>query len=219
MQCSRCYFENTAGERVCQYCGTPLDGNGVADKPVVSTTARKRTTQLGSAPDPGAWSRTPPTPPLDPEDPFRVAARSVGEAPGAPPDEPAPAASGTRATVVDEGVAPTRGAVAGAMLVFEPSGRPRVQLLHQGRTTIGRAPGCDMVLQDPRVSADHAILRIEGSTAWLLDTSTNGTLNSGVRVLNDKAPLRDDAVLEMGRTRMVVKLLSEGAVAALVEDR
>jgi pSer/pThr/pTyr-binding forkhead associated (FHA) protein len=53
----------------------------------------------------------------------------------------------------------------------------------QGRFTIGRDAGCDMVLPDPTVSRWHAGLRREAS-GWLLDDlgSTNGTRLNGWRV-------------------------------------
>jgi len=211
MQCPRCYFDNSAEARVCEYCGAPLsEGEGAL---AVSPAARKRRTQLGTTPDEAAWSRParPVTPRLDPDDPFRVAARGVG-APDSPPE------GVRRSTVLVEGATePSSSEVAGVLMVFSEAGEPTMVLLRQGRTTLGRDPECDVVLEDPRVSSSHLILRIEGEQAWVLDTSTNGTWFGERRLVNDKADLHDGAVLSMGHTRAVVKLLAADTLALLRE--
>ena len=52
-----------------------------------------------------------------------------------------------------------------------------------GRYTIGRDPDCDVYLDDPRVSREHAALRVVDGT-WVLEdlSSRNGTWLDGERV-------------------------------------
>ncbi|KRA39153.1 MULTISPECIES: FHA domain-containing protein [unclassified Nocardioides] len=53
----------------------------------------------------------------------------------------------------------------------------------QRPVTIGRDPGCDIVLSGPSVSRQHAQLRYDGSGWTLVDTgSSSGTWQGGVRV-------------------------------------
>lgn len=235
MQCPRCYFDNAADSRVCEYCGAPLSPSEAA--PVVSPSARKRRTQLGTGPDQEAWTRSPrPAPPrIDPDDPFRVAAQGVRAArspapspepqpapepviPEPEPTAPAPPARSRRSTLLDEDRPRIEaGEVGGVLLVFSGSEAPRSVILRQGRTTLGRDARCDVVVGDPRVSGSHLILRLEGEDSWVLDTSSNGTWLAGRRLVNDKAQLRDGAVLTLGDTRLVVKLLAGDTLALLRE--
>ena len=58
--------------------------------------------------------------------------------------------------------------------------------LTDGEATLGRAPGCDVLLDDPTVSSRHARLSPQGGRLLLDDLgSRNGTLLNGRRV---KAP-------------------------------
>src|SRR5215469_6203294 len=52
-----------------------------------------------------------------------------------------------------------------------------------GRYTIGRDPDCDIYLADPRVSREHAVLRVVDG-AWVLEdlSSRNGVWLDGARV-------------------------------------
>ena len=74
----------------------------------------------------------------------------------------------------------------------------------QGRFTIGRDAGCDMVLPDPTVSRWHAGLRREAS-GWMLDDlgSTNGTRLNGWRV-RAWVPVRDGDLVSFGAVTYVI---------------
>jgi ABC transport system ATP-binding/permease protein len=63
--------------------------------------------------------------------------------------------------------------------------------------TIGRNPESDIVVDEPRVSWRHAVLRLEGST-WLLEDagSTNGTFVGSHRV--QRVEITKDCVLRLG---------------------
>lgn len=74
----------------------------------------------------------------------------------------------------------------------------------QGRFTIGRDAGCDMVLPDPTVSRWHAGLKREAS-GWMLDDlgSTNGTRLNGWRV-RAWVPVRDGDLVSFGAVTYII---------------
>jgi DNA-binding response OmpR family regulator len=68
---------------------------------------------------------------------------------------------------------------------------------------LGRAPDCDLVVAEPRVSRHHAELRRSGDGFLLADlNSTNGTHLNG-HLLSQPLPLRDGDVVEVGSARFV----------------
>jgi serine phosphatase RsbU (regulator of sigma subunit) len=72
--------------------------------------------------------------------------------------------------------------------------------LDRASTSIGRAPGQDVVLRDPVVSRQHAVIVREGDTCTVVDqNSTHGTFLNGVRV--QRAVLAPGDVLQMGSLR------------------
>ena len=53
----------------------------------------------------------------------------------------------------------------------------------EGKRVLGRSPTCDVVIEDPHVSHQHAQLDVTPSGAWLADLqSTNGTFVAGDRL-------------------------------------
>jgi pSer/pThr/pTyr-binding forkhead associated (FHA) protein len=63
---------------------------------------------------------------------------------------------------------------------------------------IGRAPTCDVVLEDPSVSRRHAVITRRGAATVILDDrSLNGVEVGGRRVA--EAELRDGDVIRLGR--------------------
>ncbi|MBK7861526.1 MAG: FHA domain-containing protein [Archangiaceae bacterium] len=68
---------------------------------------------------------------------------------------------------------------------------------------IGRSPGCDVVLDDPAVSARHAAISWDGKTAVLSELgSSNGTFLNGLK-LGTHAALRSGDMLAFGRSHFV----------------
>lgn len=69
------------------------------------------------------------------------------------------------------------------------------------RFVLGRAERSDMRLADPYASYDHCVLYRRGGE-WLVEdlATTNGTLVDG-KPVEGEAPLRNGAVLEVGKTR------------------
>ncbi len=276
MQCPRCYFSNPSDSRVCEYCGARLEGTtdvGV-DR---GSSGQKRKTMLGPMPTMakkpggrvGVGDARAKSTPIDPDDPFRIAAQGVRSlpemdapqarsvVPSQPPEprpakqvrtamrnsgpqesqstdappEPRPASQvsppaapptpppgrSRRATVVTL-ERPEEPSVAGAAIILPATGPARSVLLREGRTRIGRRDGAEIRLDDPKASTDHALLRIEGGEAWLLDTSANGTLVSGTACVNDRADITDGSVLRVGDTLVVLKLLGDDALSHLATE-
>lgn len=68
--------------------------------------------------------------------------------------------------------------------------------------TLGRAPACDVVVEDTKVSRRHARVVVEAGVAEIEDLdSSNGTLLNGKPV--SRRVLRDGDVIQLGETRIV----------------
>jgi adenylate cyclase len=72
--------------------------------------------------------------------------------------------------------------------------------------TIGRAPGCDLVVPDRYASRQHVTIRLMRTRFYLIDHSINGTfvtLSGGqeVHVLREDLPLDRSGEISLGRSR------------------
>ncbi|MDX6631587.1 MAG: hypothetical protein QOH00_3833 [Gaiellales bacterium] len=94
-------------------------------------------------------------------------------------------------------------------MIARPEAREELVLLHDDQRTvidgpvvqIGRAPGCDIVLDDRNVSRRHAEIRRRGPVVVLVDLdSTNGTIVNGRRVREH--PLADGDRITLGNSRL-----------------
>ena len=64
-----------------------------------------------------------------------------------------------------------------------PQGADRPTTLKLNQISIGRAPACDLCIQDETVSAKHALLYYRKNQWWVEDNqSSNGTLLNGLPV-------------------------------------
>lgn len=84
-------------------------------------------------------------------------------------------------------------------------------------TLVGRSSRCDLRLDDPRVSAEHAVIRWHGGR-WLIRDlgSRNGTLVQGQRLQGGVAvPLEVGADLRFGESEAVWWVVSVGAPVAM----
>lgn len=74
--------------------------------------------------------------------------------------------------------------------------------LRPGALVVGRAPTADIVVDDPHLSRQHALLRVTGDTVTLDDLdSTNGTWLNDRRIV-DVESLTDGDVIRIGRTEL-----------------
>jgi len=70
------------------------------------------------------------------------------------------------------------------------------------RVVLGRSRDCDVRISDLNVSRQHAELRQEGATYWIVDLgSMNGTLVNGRRVERER--LRDGDRITLGECEIV----------------
>jgi hypothetical protein len=76
--------------------------------------------------------------------------------------------------------------------------------LDRPSTTIGRAPECDITVDDPGISRTHARIDIDNDITVVDLGSTNGTWVDGLRV--HQAGLHNGASLTVGSTTFVVRL-------------
>ncbi len=82
--------------------------------------------------------------------------------------------------------------------------------LTKDRTSVGRRPYNDLVIDNLAVSGEHAVLLMSGSEVYLEDlNSTNGTFINGRAV--KKQVLRDNDIVEIGKYK--IKYVTEAAQA------
>ena len=75
-------------------------------------------------------------------------------------------------------------------------GAPEVPIPPSG-VTFGRAPDCDLPIQEGSVSGHHGSLRFEGGRWWLHDNnSSNGSFVNGQRIAD--SPLNNGDTLQFG---------------------
>ncbi len=80
----------------------------------------------------------------------------------------------------------------------------------QPRTVIGRGSNADITIDDSGTSRKHVEILWDGTRAQVNDLgSTNGSSLNGERVT--KAPLPPDSVIDIGRTRIVFRVLAQSA--------
>jgi hypothetical protein len=80
--------------------------------------------------------------------------------------------------------------------------------LTRSRTVIGRGSDADITLDDTGTSRQHIEILWDGARAQLTDLgSTNGSLLNGESV--SKAVLPPDSVIEIGRTRIMFRVLAQ----------
>ncbi|WP_166869582.1 MULTISPECIES: DUF3662 and FHA domain-containing protein [unclassified Salinibacterium] len=89
----------------------------------------------------------------------------------------------------------------------------RRHTLAKGRTVIGRGSDADITLDDAGTSRQHIEILWDGTRAQVTDLgSTNGSKLNGQKVT--KALLEPDSVIEIGRTRIVFRVLAQSADVA-----
>jgi len=80
----------------------------------------------------------------------------------------------------------------------------------QSRTVIGRGSDATITVDDTGISRKHVEILWDGTRAQVNDLgSTNGSLLNGNPVA--RAPLPPDSVIDIGRTRIVFKVLAQAA--------
>jgi hypothetical protein len=82
-----------------------------------------------------------------------------------------------------------------------------------GRTIIGRGSDADITVDDTGISRKHVEILWDGRRGQAKDLgSTNGSKLNGAKLT--KAALEPDSIIEIGRTRIVFRVLAQSADAA-----
>jgi adenylate cyclase len=99
------------------------------------------------------------------------------------------------------------------ILRYEERGVEKTHRLKDGTTLIGRLPKCDLVLNDPSVSRQHATIRIADGHCLVQDVGSRfGTFVNGDRLIavQDAAELKHGGILKLGDLSLTLELsLSE----------
>ncbi len=98
------------------------------------------------------------------------------------------------------------GAVEAARLVVVESGTPSLlrgqTFVIQGVASIGRSPTCAVKIEDPFVSAEHAVISLRDGHLWIEDLgSTNGTFVNR-RQIAGPTPLQPGDVVQVGQVKL-----------------
>ncbi len=240
-RCPSCQNENADGVPYCDMCGFDLAQPKRApvaeaipspqgQPPAHPHQKRHTVFEPEAAPPPSNprpaapdyFSRPPPPrPPLDPRDPFGASV-APPPVPQAARPAPAPASPGgdvraQKSRTIVEGLTPeSSGGPMVRAALFEyrgPTDTGRVHALRVGRNTIGRDEGCDVVVQDGRVSGQHAFLFIRAEDATFVDVSSNGSVVNGTAIHGEQVVLQNHAVLGVGGTTLVLAMIPEQLLA------
>jgi FHA domain len=94
-----------------------------------------------------------------------------------------------------------------------PTGSPHQVDLEGSLVVLGREPGCDLVISDPKCSRRHAVIEAVGSGLTIRDTgSANGVFVNGKRV--ERSSLEPDDLIRVGE--VILKVLPEQITGTVV---
>ena len=137
---------------------------------------------------------------------FGIATRMVQPSAGAPAGpEPEPGATmiykpKVPVTQPTEAVSPEELGMQKEIAVLTVDGRRHE--VRERRVVIGRSKDCDIQIADPNISRQHAELRQEGATYWIVDLdSTNGVEVNGQQTR--RAKLQNGDRVKLGSTEVV----------------
>ncbi|HEY7514736.1 MAG TPA: FHA domain-containing protein, partial [Vicinamibacteria bacterium] len=94
-----------------------------------------------------------------------------------------------------------------------PTGSPHQVDLAGSLVVLGRDPGCDLVISDPKCSRRHAVIEAVGEGLTIRDTgSANGIFVNGKRV--ERSSLEPDDLVRVGE--VIIKVLPEEITGTVV---
>jgi pSer/pThr/pTyr-binding forkhead associated (FHA) protein len=122
-----------------------------------------------------------------------------------PPPTVSPAVSPTSVTQVISSVPAEPAAPAVQLLVTNGANEGQVFALHPGELIIGRENGSAILLDDLRISHNHALLRVSGDTVTIEDLrSTNGTRVNGESI-KSQTPISPRDQIDLGGVHLVIE--------------
>src|SRR5262245_11195799 len=94
-----------------------------------------------------------------------------------------------------------------------PTGSPHTVELQGSLVVLGRDPGCDLVISDPKCSRRHAVIEAVGQDLTIRDTgSANGVFVNGKRV--ERSSLEPDDFVRVGE--VILKVLPDEITGTVV---
>jgi hypothetical protein len=101
----------------------------------------------------------------------------------------------------------------GRLLAINPvDPRSREFILREPQTSIGKDESNDVVVRDPTVSRQHAIVKRRRRRWELIDAnSSNGTFVGDARITDQPAPLADGQEIRFGGAKFVFRETAPGA--------
>jgi FHA domain-containing protein/GAF domain-containing protein len=105
------------------------------------------------------------------------------------------------------------------LTLFPARGTSRTFVFREGKNHfVGRDPSSDLLLDDPRVSARHALLQWTGNDWILVDLrSKNGTFVNGAPIT--ELPLQNHDWISFGGLAARIERVSENEIEALLSER
>jgi adenylate cyclase len=100
-------------------------------------------------------------------------------------------------------------------LIYNDAGKPHRHVLRSGTTTVGRAPGNDLILHHGSVSRRHAVFEVNQTTCRITDVGSRlHTYRNGMAIQTTEVV--DSDVLTLGQVGLTVQESEEGV--ALTES-
>ncbi len=107
-----------------------------------------------------------------------------------------------------------------AVSVHKPDGSTELlSLPDAGSLTVGRDPGCNVVLPSPAVSRVHLHIEQRSGGAWVIDRSSNGTMLAGARLSDAETRLSPSEDVRVGPYLLRISLLTASEPSASPELR
>lgn len=214
MKCPKCGLENISGAAYCKSCGTALQQTYQTCKnghnydaalaacpfcPSPEMTLSGAKTQIDNA--------------IDNRDKTVV---DIG-APKLTPPHPTPNSNRADKTMIYSGKADPNSSnnapkvgirkLVGWLVTYDINPAGIDYKLYVGRHKIGRSSNSDIVIQQPGVSDDHAVLLYRDDKFILQDMlSTNGTFVNEMPI-EDKVTLKNDDVIRIGNINLKLKII------------
>lgn len=194
IRCPEGHFYDPAKHPGCPWCALPADTGGYEQK----------TRPVPPMPPPIPGGQLPPPPPLPPVPGFAPPPPMGG------PPLPMPAGPHPGATVrVGAGAKTLKTEpVVGWLVCLEGPDRGKDFRLHNEKNYIGRAPSNDVVVEsDNTVSRErHALVIFDPKkhTFWSLPGDAAGLVYLNGEIVNSPTEMKNDDVLEIGKTKLVL---------------
>lgn len=214
MKCSKCGLDNSSGAAYCKTCGTALKQGYKTCK-----NGHNYDTSLSACPFCPSADMTISSAKTQIDGASNNRDKTVIDI-GAPKLSPANQAGANHrsdktmiygASTSDGGGSPVQAAgirkLVGWLVTFDINPAGIDYKLSVGRHRIGRKADCDIVIQQPGISEDHAVLLYRDNKFIIQDMlSTNGTFVNGIAI-EEKVNLNNDDVIRIGSIDLQLKII------------